>query len=828
MTKESIIPDQLRRQEFRFIRVDGEKRAIDKGFQRVNNYLHDEEDFQNYISKYKRYGVLGGYGNLMITDFDQEIIQDDVMPKLPETFTQKSAGKGLYHLFYYVDKPKGFRVKDLEGKTLADVQGEGTYIIGPNSVMPNGRKYEIVKDVPIAKTTLAEIEKAFSKWRKIDKVVDKSGVMGKDPDTQKIIDSITIPEMLRGLNIPTNKNPTECPFHESSGRKCFSYTDKLWNCFHCGKGGTVIQLVMGVKDVDYFGAMKILSEELDIELESEDIWTVNPETGYRKLDHNKAAEYLIKKYPTITIGKIKKSSYVYDGKMYQKNGETFLETVIETIARGCCKSHEVSEIIKKVQRITYQDEAVLYSAPKNLINCDNGVYNLDTKQLIEHSPDVIFTNIVPHDFDEKKDCPGIKKFINKMNLGDDDVDLIQEWTGFILYRKYFLKKSLILVGEKDTGKTTLIDLIVELVGLNNTSGVSLHKLLNDRFAASSMQHKLLNFYDDLSFKDIKQTGAFKIATGGGYLSAEEKFGECFNFRNYAKLMFATNKISGVDDADDDAYYDRWLIIFCNNVIKKEDQNPHLREQLSTAEEMGGFLNWALEGLQRVLDKESFSYSKSSAENKIVMERNSSSISAFAQDVLSDAPGLWISKGNMYLLYSAYCKKTGFNRVTKDKFGKSLMTKCEYITDATGKNKEKKSIRVWVNVAVDKDDGFKNILLYIKNTPLNSKLCGCISVLNMLNSKMSSLSTCEGDVDSAQETLETPTCPPEKNPCPPDPKVRHYEKLLKYIKKMAPRSVTESELKSLGLDEDKMYEWLEELAKKGEIYTPEPLTWRLLE
>ena len=43
-------------------------------------------------------------------------------------------------------------------------------------------------------------------------------------------------------------------------------------------------------------------------------------------------------------------------------------------------------------------------------------------------------------------------------------------------------------------------------------------------------------------------------------TAEYKFGDSFQFLNFAKHTFATNKIPSVEDVDDAAYYDRWIPI----------------------------------------------------------------------------------------------------------------------------------------------------------------------------------------------------------------------------------------------------------------------------
>ena len=50
---------------------------------------------------------------------------------------------------------------------------------------------------------------------------------------------------------------------------------------------------------------------------------------------------------------------------------------------------------------------------------------------------------------------------------------------------YFIKKAIIFVGERDTGKTTLINLLASLMGKGNVSGVSLQRITSDKFATAA-------------------------------------------------------------------------------------------------------------------------------------------------------------------------------------------------------------------------------------------------------------------------------------------------------------------------------------------------------
>ena len=88
---EAMIPKQLCKPEFRFlrIRVNGkEPTANSQGWQK-NNYEFNDTALLNHLSNGGNYGIIGGFGNLVIIDADSKEISD-IANQLPETFTIKS------------------------------------------------------------------------------------------------------------------------------------------------------------------------------------------------------------------------------------------------------------------------------------------------------------------------------------------------------------------------------------------------------------------------------------------------------------------------------------------------------------------------------------------------------------------------------------------------------------------------------------------------------------------------------------------------------------------------------------------------------------------
>lgn len=406
------------------------------------------------------------------------------------------------------------------------------------------------------------------------------------------------------------------------------------------------------------------------------------------------AHYLTRKYDIITVGEKEREVFVYRDGYYVRAENILIYPEIQRVLGDHVDRSAKAETFHKITDATHRERSIFEDTPLNFIPLKNGVYDSLTKTLLPHDSKYRFTYQLPIMYDPKADCPKTKEFFAQV-LTSDQQTTIQEWIGYYFYRLYSFKKALICVGEGDTGKTTLLEVITHLLGRDNISSVSLQKMSSDRFSAAHLYRRHGNLVDELSAKDISDTGSFKVATGGGSITGEYKFGNQFSFWNHSKFTFACNKIPDVADFDDEAYFNRWMVIkFGKTLINKI---PNFIQTLTTEEERSGLFNYAIEGLMRLLEQKGFTYNRTAIDTKKEMMRSGSSIAMFAADCLEQNQGAEMTKEAMYEAYTEYCTKNELGAETIKMLGTKLPFYVSYVSDGRIMDTTGKQVRGWRNV-----------------------------------------------------------------------------------------------------------------------------------
>jgi P4 family phage/plasmid primase-like protien len=332
--------------------------------------------------------------------------------------------------------------------------------------------------------------------------------------------------------------------------------------------------------------------------------------------------------------------YDYNKAFYRPNAETqFTKLIKDWWNDGYLRINKTG-VFDDLRASTYVDRSEL-SLDSKYIPVPNGMLELEQKngiwtiKLIGNSPKFFVHEgeRIATQYDPSAKCPRFLKFLS-MSLPNQQKEQIwiQEYMGYCLYRIWIFDKVMLWTGEGDNGKTTLMNIILALLGEENTTNNSLQDLCSGRWYLAGLEHKLANLKDDLSDEDLKYTGRFKEITGGKrQVQAERKFKDPFNLTPITKHIYAGNQIPYSPDSTE-AFWRRWFIVnWTKQFIVGDPERDELLEENIIAEELPGILNWALEGLIRILTNMGFTNMPKWEETKAQWEAMSNPVAAFIYD-----------------------------------------------------------------------------------------------------------------------------------------------------------------------------------------------------
>lgn len=431
-------------------------------------------------------------------------------------------------------------------------------------------------------------------------------------------------------------------------------------------------------------------------------WRDAPEQ-YREYSYNKALDYtqlnppdankkkqvgvllsteLLENHHIITTNEQIVQMYIYKDGIYIPNAQNhIIEYVNQRMGKNYSKN-VAQQVIDKIQASTFMEPDLFFREESpELIPVQNGILHLLKKELIPFSPQYKFFNKLPVKFDPAKTCEITKQHLSTI-LQPQDVVMMQELYGYLLYRNYTFERFWIFSGEGSNGKGKTLDQMKTLLGYNNCTALSLQTIEEDKFMLAGLFKKLANIGADIGMSEIKETRNIKQLTGRDLIECDQKFKSSIKFVNYAKQIFAANKIPVIADKSDGfsrrIIFVRFDIQFKteteykylkeNNLLQPHHRlmDVHMPEKLEQPDELSGVLNWALEGLERLLKNKDFSYTKSQEESRRLLNKYSSSIIRFYQECIErvDNKDLYETHEFLYNTYIKWCRKPEINLITE--------------------------------------------------------------------------------------------------------------------------------------------------------------------
>ena len=367
--------------------------------------------------------------------------------------------------------------------------------------------------------------------------------------------------------------------------------------------------------------------------------------------------------------------------------------------------HDRKKVVENFKILKYRHLSEFNSM--DLLNFKEGMYDVRGNNLAKHDEKYLSTIRIPYKYDMKAECPLWISTLEGIFEGDKNkIDVLQEYMGSCLTKDVSREKSMLLLGESRSGKSTILETISNMLGENNVSSVALENLSNAQYT-SLLINKMVNIDWDVASGAEKFEANFKIITSGEPVNVNDKYIKPFTFRPYCKLILAANKFPRITDTSS-AFYKRLILLPCDRIFAPEEQDIRLKKKLK--EELPGIFNWSLKGYYRLEKRGIFDIHKEFMIDAIsdLREESNPVESFFDSTIVTDVSGEeFIEKHELYERYRRWCLDNGNSALSAIKFGQAVFQKYSKFTPkkcqhhATGK-------RIWRNIRYKIDEDFRII------------------------------------------------------------------------------------------------------------------------
>ena len=354
---------------------------------------------------------------------------------------------------------------------------------------------------------------------------------------------------------------------------------------------------------DYILGDKLEYKELETILRDESFDNLRPNFFERsKFLFDKYSNWLINNYSIMRRDKL---LYIYDDNHYSSDSSKIERLMLKHIP-GLNKNQR-NETLDYLRLVAPPIPEISYY----YIICKNCIVDIRDRKQYDYSKDFFIPTLLNVSYDPKlKKCEVVDKFMNRVCVGDKQIeDLIYEMIGYCLIPTSKFQKSFILYGDGSNGKSTLLDVIISILGDYNVSSLSF-KEINHNFKLAEITDKLANIGDDISDEYITDSSIFKKLVTGEEITVEKKHEQPYKIRNTATLIFATNNLPNMQDKSN-GMVRRLCIVPFNAIISKNDPDydPFIIDKLTSDEAKSYILNKALLGIERVFVNQGFTIPK---------------------------------------------------------------------------------------------------------------------------------------------------------------------------------------------------------------------------
>ena len=387
-----------------------------------------------------------------------------------------------------------------------------------------------------------------------------------------------------------------------------------------------------------------------------------------------------RKYSLSLDGRLRKKELTAEERKSEQDRLKTYVRYIDSLGRRAVRKTIIEDARSYVQ--VSQDE---FDTQPHLFNCRNGVLDLNTGTLLEHSPELLLSKVANVEYDPKARCDRFDGFMKDIMFGDGEkIRYLQTLFGYAMSGTNEREEAYMLYGSTTrNGKSTLLDTMNYLFGdygMNIQPESLAEQKKSGRSASGDIARlngcRLLQMAEPP--KNMKlDVALLKTLTGRDRITARHLYENDCEFTPVFKLFINTNYLPVV--LDDTLFIsERIKVVTFERHFEPEEQDTGLKDALKTPESLAGILNWVLQGNQQYRnDSQAICPPKAVREATAAYRYHSDKISLFLGDLHSEDCDAVMRCSELYDRYVAWCKDNNYGSEGKHSFMNEIRKRPEY-------------------------------------------------------------------------------------------------------------------------------------------------------
>ncbi len=354
---------------------------------------------------------------------------------------------------------------------------------------------------------------------------------------------------------------------------------------------------------------------------------------------------------------------------------------------------------------------------KRVIACRNGLFDVASGAMLDHTPDFFTRNGVDFDFDPdfyltpSRWHDFLESIWPAAEGGEQSHRALQEVMGYLLTGDTEFQKIFMVVGPPRCGKGTIARVISAMIGRANVVSESVTKLGKD-FGVESLVGKQLLVVPDLRLgKDSNVGGITEFLlnlSGEDDVSIGRKFKRDWHGRLNTRALLISNMGLILPDQSGALAARLFPLVMHHSFVGREDST--LTAKLLP--ELPAIMAWALQGLRRLEARKDehgrkigFVLTDDGAKMLSDVRRHGSSVQTFLAECCSVAPDLAVAKNELFDAFEGWAAESDIrSHLTRESFTKELKTASGYTIEPSKPRVDGKPVPHYSGV--DLKPGFK--------------------------------------------------------------------------------------------------------------------------